>query len=106
MIIKADWLIRFLDLFAPIKIRAITLFPFIVTGSHTKMDEVLLNHERIHLRQQIELLVIPFYIWYLTEGVIRGYRNISFEREAFSNEKDAGYLQKRKPYSFFRYIRS
>lgn len=39
----------------------ITLFPFIVLRqSRMKDDPVLINHEKIHLRQQLELLVIPF----------------------------------------------
>ena len=42
------------------KYRGITLWPFIVLNKHEKGKEALLNHERIHLRQQIELLVIPF----------------------------------------------
>jgi hypothetical protein len=44
------------------------LFPFIMLRKkdlpHTPQ---LLNHERIHLMQQLELLVLPFYIWYLIE---------------------------------------
>jgi len=70
-------------------------------------------HERIHLRQQLELLIVPFYIWYLTEYVIRlmqyknkhkAYRNISFEREAFQQEANLLYLKKRSFWSFLRYV--
>lgn len=69
-----------------------------------------MNHERIHLRQQLELLIVPFFIWYGVEFLIRllqykdrymAYRNISFEREAYENEKDLDYLQRR---SFFRMV--
>jgi hypothetical protein len=104
MIIVSNFLIGFLELFAPIKIRAVALFPFIVIPSITKTDDILINHERIHLRQQIELLIIPFYIWYLIEGAIKGYRNICFEREAFNNEKDLDYLKNRDPWSFLKYM--
>jgi hypothetical protein len=104
MVIVNNTLIRFLEVFAPIKIRAVALFPFIVIPSTTKMDDILLNHERIHLRQQIELLIIPFYIWYLIEGAIKGYRNICFEKEAFANENDLSYLKNRKPLSFLKYM--
>ncbi|WP_062052816.1 hypothetical protein [Aquimarina longa] len=92
----------------------IALWPFIViNNSYLKNDEVFINHEKIHLRQQAELLVIPFYGFYLIEYVIRliqyrnshqAYRNISFEREAYVNEDDLYYLKVRKPWSFIKYL--
>ena len=72
----------------------------------------LINHEKIHIRQQLELLVLPFFIWYLVEYLFRlyqfkdrnkAYRNIVFEREAYENEKDLNYLQKRSFWNFLRY---
>ena len=41
-----------------INIRAITLFPFIIIKDEG--DEKLINHESIHIKQQLELLVIGF----------------------------------------------
>ncbi|MCW8981905.1 MAG: hypothetical protein OQJ83_11015 [Altibacter sp.] len=89
----------------------ITLWPFIILKhSGLRKDLVFLNHERIHFRQQTELLVLPFYVWYMLEYVIRllqykdrykAYKNISFEREAYTHEKDLDYLKKR---SFWRFI--
>lgn len=67
----------------------------------------------IHIRQQAEMLVIPFYIWYLTEWFIKyiiyrnfdkAYRNIGFEREAYLNENDLIYLKKRRFWSFLKYL--
>ncbi len=91
----------------------IALWPFIVVkDSFLKEDESFINHERIHLRQQAELLVLPFYIIYLLEYIVRviqyrnsqlAYRNISFEREAYENEDDLDYLKKRKLWSFMKY---
>lgn len=86
---------------------AITLFPFIITK---KLDVTLLNHERIHLRQQFEMLIIPFYVWYVIEWFIRGandkaYRNVSFERESYDNENNLDYLKKRNPYSWIKYLK-
>lgn len=72
----------------------------------TVKTDRLINHERIHLRQQLEMLVIPFYIWYLVEFYTKGYYNISFEREAYRNEHDPTYLRRRKPFAFLKYIRS
>ena len=68
-----------------------------------------LNHESIHTEQIKELGYIFFYIWYLIEWLLRlpfgnAYYNISFEREAYTNEKNIKYLQTRKHYSFLKYI--
>ncbi|MBT8183282.1 MAG: hypothetical protein KJN76_00460 [Eudoraea sp.] len=92
----------------------LTLWPFIILkNGHLKEDTVLINHERIHLKQQLELFILPFYIFYLAEWLIRtlfylnsykAYQNISFEREAYSNEKDINYLKQRKPFSFIKYL--
>ncbi len=92
----------------------ITLWPFVVLRNRgLKSDAVFLNHEKIHLRQQAELLVLPFYVWYVIEFVIRlfqyknrhqAYRNISFEREAHTNEKDLQYLSRRSFWSFINYL--
>ncbi|MEH6682254.1 MAG: hypothetical protein V7724_17050 [Sediminicola sp.] len=92
----------------------LSLWPFIIL-KHAKLkeDRVLINHERIHLRQQLELLVVPFYILYLLEWGIRtlfyfdgyrAYRNISFEREAYGNELKSDYLSRRRPLSFIKYL--
>lgn len=93
--------------------KGISLFPFIVFSDKlSKENIVLLNHEKIHIRQQIELLIIPFYLWYTIEFMMHylryrnsktAYRNISFEREAYANEKDLSYLQKRTFWCFLKY---
>lgn len=93
--------------------RGLTVFPFVFLKHHLdKGNEVFINHERIHLRQQLELLIIPFFIWYFSEYILRliqykdrdlAYRNISFEREAYANEKDLNYLKKRFFWNFLKY---
>jgi len=74
---------------------------------------VFINHEKIHFRQQLELLILPFYIWYFFEFMIRivqfkdgkkAYRTISFEREAYENEKDLNYLKSRSFWNFCKFI--
>ena len=94
--------------------RGITLFPFIIISkSDFKPNSVVINHEKIHIRQQLELLILPFFIWYGIEFLIKymifkdkhtAYRNISFEREAYENEKDFNYLKKRSFWRFFEYM--
>ncbi|SDW47233.1 hypothetical protein [Aequorivita viscosa] len=92
----------------------IALWPFvIVRNPDLSRDFIFLNHEQIHLRQQIELLVIFFYVWYGMEFLLRwisyknrnlAYRNISFEREAYACEKNLNYLKKRTFWSFLKYL--
>lgn len=75
--------------------------------------QTTINHEKIHIRQQAELLVIPFYIWYFLEFFIKSwststiddaYRSISFEREAYQNQDNPDYLKTRKFWSFLKYL--
>ena len=55
-------------------------------------------------------LFVPFYILYLLEWLYRliqkgnAYRNISFEKEAYNNENDMNYLDKREHFSWIEYI--
>ena len=95
------------------KVNGITLFPFIILRNKDfKNNKILINHEKIHLRQQLELLIIFFYIWYVVEyyyWLVKlknkhlAYRNISFEREAYAMEEDLNYLETRKIWSFWKY---
>ncbi|WP_235946477.1 hypothetical protein [Flavobacterium silvaticum] len=94
--------------------RGITLFPFIFLRekSHAS-DKIILNHERIHLKQQLEMLILLFYIWYGLEFMYHlvrsknsrvAYLKISFEREAYAFEKDTLYLKKRKFWAFLNFL--
>ena len=95
--------------------RGITLFPFImVSESELKQNQVMINHEKIHIRQQLELLILPFFIWYGIEFLVRwiickdknaAYQNISFEREAYTKEKDLNYLKQRSFWNFLNYLK-
>lgn len=92
----------------------ITLFPFVfLKNKALKTNTVLINHEKIHLRQQLELLVIPFYIFYGIEFIVRciqykkwytAYINISFEREAYVNQGNINYLKTRSIWRFTHYF--
>jgi hypothetical protein len=94
--------------------RGLTAFPFVfVKFKSDKENPVFINHERIHLRQQLELLIFPFFIWYIVEFLFRyykyknfhfAYRNISFEREAYANESNLAYLKNRAVFSFLNYL--
>ena len=76
---------------------------------------ILINHERIDLRQQLEFLVLPFYLIYFIEfcvnlikckNVNRAYYNISFEKKAYQNEKDLEFLKSRPAWNFRKYYKS
>lgn len=92
----------------------LSLWPFIILKNDSlKEDIVLINHEKIHLRQQLELLILPFYVLYFFEWIIKsiyyldrytGYQSISFEREAYDNEKNLDYPSQRTPFSFIKYL--
>lgn len=90
------------------------LFPFILLREKKFADDkLIMNHERIHHRQEVELLILPFYILYVTNYLLNRFRysnhhdaymNIIFEREAYDNENDLKYLNNRKIFSFLKYL--
>jgi hypothetical protein len=87
-------------------ILGMSIWPFILLNRRYMGKTVpaeLINHERIHLRQQIELLVLPFYLIYLIEYTFKGYLSISFEKEAYGNEFNPEYLNGRKFWAFLKY---
>ena len=100
--------------FIPKGYQGVTVFPFVILKEKLQKDDlVLINHEKIHLRQQSELLVLPFFVWYFVEFMIRwfvykdrnkAYRNVSFEREAYAYESDLGYLKTNSFWSFIRFL--
>lgn len=91
------------------------IFPFVlIKYQELKSDRQIMNHELIHLRQQMELLIIPFFILYLINYLVnlikyrnhdRAYRNILFEREAYSNDANYSYLSSRRFGSWLKYLR-
>lgn len=96
------------------KISGIALWPFIILKPK-KPNRTIINHEKIHLRQQLEMLVLPFYVWYVFEWIFllikfknadKAYRNISFEREAYENESNLNYLSNRRFWRFLNYLNS
>lgn len=105
MLIKSDRAIRFFEFIFGMDIGGLAFWPFIFVPKNAIVTPELLNHERIHLRQQLELLIIPFYVWYLLEFFTKGYYNISFEKEAYGNDKNLEYLKTRKIFSFIKYLK-
>ena len=102
MLIKSNYLV-------PQGYKGLTVWPFVFYRG--KLNETFVNHERIHLRQQIELLILPFFVIYILHYLInfiryvehdKAYRNIIFEKEAYGNENNLDYLKTRKWFQCFR----
>ena len=95
------------------KYLAINLFGMIFVKGREKLSRQNLNHELIHTRQQIEMLWVFFYLWYGIEWFVKlfkyrssfkAYLNLSFEREAYANEKDLLYRRHRRPFAWWKYL--
>jgi hypothetical protein len=93
-------------------VNGITLYPFILIRDK-RPDDNLIFHEQIHVRQQLEMGILLFYYWYLMEWLIhyftvkdvwKAYYLISFEKEAYANDKDKDYLKRRKFWAFLRWL--
>lgn len=94
---------------------AINIFGFVFARKkYAPLSLKTINHEAIHTVQMKETLYIFFYLWYGIEWFIRwlcygfnsnkAYRNISFEREGYSNDSNLGYLKIRTNYSWIKYL--
>ena len=93
-------------------VSGVTLAPFGIYLSKRGMNnKQTVRHEQIHWKQQMEMLILPFYSWYLAEWLIRlftnkgnVYRSISFEQEAYKNERNVNYLSTRKRFAWAKYL--
>lgn len=108
MVIVSEKFTKLMSVFIPVG--AITLWPFIIV-SPTYNNDITINHEKIHLEQQKELLVVFFYILYVfywVKGLItykhkyEAYMHIPFEQEAYNNQNNKEYLLERKRYNWFK----
>ena len=78
----------------------------------------LIQHEKIHTKQMLEMFIVLFYLVYCVEFLYRyikqkpngrsrwnqAYRAISFEREAYFNESRPNYFALREPYQWVTYM--
>ena len=108
--------------------KALAAWPFIFIRSDKKFTDEDVRHERIHGRQQVEMLLVGFYVAYLICWLIelvrcardkrrgqaepncrqRKYLNrvehsIIFEREAYTEDSSATYLYKRRFSAWIKY---
>lgn len=107
-------------LFTPKWVQGITLFPFIFIRPSAVLSlggdgyEELVRHEQIHIRQQGECLVLPWYLLYTLNYLVNlirfkkhfeAYYNICFEREAYQNQSQEKYLEKRRTFIWKKYFK-
>ena len=92
---------------------AVTIWPFVFVRKNAWYSNDIDRHERIHGRQQLEMLLLLFYLWYGLEYLVRlcimrdrdrAYRSISFEQEAYAHERDQDYLKHRRWYAWLKYL--
>lgn len=114
--------------------KCINLFGVLFVRKGCFMSEEDLNHEGIHSVQILEMfflgliILLPFvllgminplwlfaslgtfYYWYFVEWIIRlfnkgnAYRNLGFEKEAYSNDDNLNYLATRPRFAWWKYI--
>jgi len=97
-------------IFPKLPASAMAIYPLMFFKySHLKNEPSIIRHEQIHFRQQIELLILPFYVLYLISYLYnllkyqnhdKAYLNICFEKEAYANDQNPNYLKTRKLYSW------
>lgn len=95
--------------------RVAAFFPFIIFRSEEEKIPQLINHEKIHFRQQIETVFVGIIIWSLLEMLYarlilrksskESYLYLSSEQEAYRNQHDLSYLENRSFWAQFRYVR-
>ena len=109
MVIKNSKIPQYLSLV--INAYAIALWPFIFIRDEG--NEVTINHEKIHLRQQVELLIVGFYLLYglfWLKNLIkygdktRAYYDIPFEKEAYARQHNIDYLSERRLFAWANFL--
>lgn len=90
--------------------KCINICSFLFIRQGCFMSEKDYNHEAIHTAQMKEMLYVFFYIWYFVEWIIRlfgkgnAYRNLGFEKEAYSNDDNLSYLDIRPRFAWWKYV--
>ena len=117
MIIISSKLCEFLAWFTGFSktAKAVAVFPFIFIRSNEDAIPWVINHERIHIRQQLELLLVGAVALYIIEFLYaliilqlswyEAYLWNSAEQEAYRNQNNLDYQKNRKIFSQFYYLR-
>jgi hypothetical protein len=95
--------------------RAAVVWPFLIVRDQQEYGRAwLMNHEKIHLVQNTDLLVLGFDVLYFCEYVFarlvlrktkeEAYYWFSHEQEAYLNQHDMDYLKTRRWGAQFKYL--
>lgn len=96
--------------------KALTAWPFVFVRKDMKdsFGESDMRHETTHAIQQAELFLLPFFILYALEWLLkllfckfngkRAYMSISFEQEAYEHQSEVYYNEVRRHYAWFRHV--
>lgn len=94
--------------------RAMALFPFILVRSREVVEPWLINHEKIHFRQELEGLLLFTLLFYQIEKFyarhilklppMEAYLYISAEQEAYLNQNNPDYLKSRPLFRQWYYL--
>ena len=119
--VESDLLVSILGSFSGLgsEAQGLGVWPFLIIRSNLKIPhkkEELIRHERIHLAQQIELLIVGAFILnlfeYLYARLVKklskrdSYYFSAIEQEAHRNAMNTEYLTHRKPYAVLDYIKN
>lgn len=104
-----NWLVKLITLNWP---TAITLAPFGIYIKDAYFNVYgIRNEERTHWSQEWKLGIIPYYLIYVLEWLVKlpfygkkAYINLSFEREANTHYFDETYWLRRKTFDFIKYL--
>ena len=107
------WLIKLLNK-TPLRIVAMTFNGVIyLLTDERHMGKITMNHEKIHAVQQKEMSTLKFLYLYFIDGLFKNwmsgytwanaYYMISFEKEAYKNEKNLKYLLTRESNAWKKY---
>ncbi len=117
--IESDTLVSILGTFSGLgnDAQGIGFFPFLIIRQNLKLPhkrQELINHEKIHLVQQIELLIVGAFLLHLLEYLYArfikklskrdSYYFPATEQEAHRNAMNQHYLTQRKIYAVLHYI--
>ena len=92
----------------------VSFFIFIWVSRLEKNSERLIRHEKIHFRQQLELLFIFHWLLYglfyvisriKGQGHYISYRYNPFELEAYEHDADVNYLRHRQPFAWTKSLK-
>ena len=99
-------------------VRAVAPFPFCIIFRDEEQEKMewVVRHEKIHFRQELELLWIGAILleliekmygrFFLGKSKLEAYKWCSMEQEAYRNQNDPDYLKNRPTFRLFYYMKN